>query len=371
MQSYQFLREMYQGKTVLVTGHTGFKGSWLCHTLLRLGARVVGVSLPPRTCRDIFVVTGLQDMVEHHEFDIRDAGLLHELVQAVRPDIVFHLAAQPLVRHSYDEPLATITTNVVGTANALEAIRHTPSVSAAVIITTDKVYDNKEVDYGYREHDPLGGHAPYSGSKAAADIVTQSYIRSFFNPLQYSTRHNTLVAIARAGNVIGGGDFAPDRIIPDIMRSVLYGDGNIVVRNPSAVRPWEHVLESVSGYLTLGARLMKGDSEFSGAWNFGPNNDLWLPVGEMVQRVLTLFEQKTAGRGTMQGPLQHEAAKHEAGLLTLDVTKANRRLGWRSQWDIDTTLEQTVMWYAQAATSSDAAPVITAEQINSYFNIHS
>src|SRR3989344_5892485 len=332
MQSYQFLRDTYQGKTVLVTGHTGFKGSWLCHTLLALGARVVGVSLPPRTYRDIFVVTGLQDMVEHHEFDIRDSDRVRALMQQVSPDIVFHLAAQPLVRHSYDEPLATITTNVIGTTNVLEAIRQTATV------------------------------------KAAADIVAQSYIRSFFNPTQYGERHTTLVAIARAGNVIGGGDWSPDRIIPDIMRSVLDSGSDVLIRSPFAVRPWEHVLEPVSGYLALGARLVKGETEFSGAWNFGPDHDLWLPVGEMVQRVLTLFEQKTAWRGTMQCDEHHDGAKHEAGLLTLDVTKANRRLGWRSQWDIDTTLTQTVMWYAQVAEDLCTARDVTLQQINLYFN---
>ncbi|OGG59100.1 CDP-glucose 4,6-dehydratase [Candidatus Kaiserbacteria bacterium RIFCSPHIGHO2_02_FULL_50_50] len=368
MQSYQFLQNAYQGKTVLVTGLTGFKGSWLCHTLLSMGAKVVGIGLLPRTYRDIFVVTGLRDMAEHHEFDIRDADHVRALVQQVSPDIVFHLAAQPLVRHSYAEPLLTVTTNVVGTTNVLEAIRQTPTVKAAVIITTDKVYENKEIDYGYREHDPLGGHDPYSGSKAAADIVAQSYIRSFFNPSRYGERHNTLVAIARAGNVIGGGDWSPDRIIPDIMRSVLDGGSDVLIRSPFAVRPWEHVLEPVSGYLALGARLLQGEAEFSSAWNFGPDHDLWLPVGEMVQRVLTLFERKTAWRGVMQCDTHHDAEKHEAVLLTLDVTKANRRLGWRSQWDIDTTLTQTVMWYAQVAEDPSLARDVTLQQINLYFN---
>lgn len=356
------LMDFYHGKKVLITGHTGFKGSWLSLTLLAMGAKVVGVSLPPKTSKDIFVLTGLESQVTHHEFDIRDFEQLSTLISTEKPDIVFHLAAQPLVRQSYEEPLETFTTNVTGTANVLEASRVCRDVKAAVIITTDKVYENREWIYGYRENDPLRGHDPYSGSKAAADIVTDSYRKSFFSPEKYNDTHNTLVATARAGNVIGGGDWSQNRLIPDIMRSVFEGEGTVILRNPGATRPWEHVLESVSGYITLGMRLGEGDKGVSGNWNFGPNSGSFVSVGEVTEKTLKLLE-----KGTMK--IEPDNTKHEANDLTLDVAKANRILGWYSKWGIDETLDKTAKWYRDTNDNPLSALAVTNEQIEEYFNL--
>lgn len=355
------LKDFYRGKTVLVTGHTGFKGSWLTHTLLELGADVVGVSLAPITPDDIFVKTRLESKVTHHEFDIRDSDRLTKLVQEVSPDIVFHLAAQPLVRLSYDEPLTTVTTNVAGTANVLEAVRLTPAIKSAVIITTDKVYENKEWNYGYRENDPLGGHDPYSGSKAAADIVTQAYLRSFFSPERYRDTHNTLIAIARAGNVIGGGDWSPDRLVPDIVRGALRGNGTVTLRYPDAVRPWEHVMEPVSGYLLLGMRLAGGEPAISGTWNFGPGHESWVSVGDVTNSLIKHF-----GTGQVN---TLSSDKHEANMLTLDTTKARRELGWTPRWGIDETLAATAKWYIDVERDPSTAEALTKQQIRSYFGL--
>jgi CDP-glucose 4,6-dehydratase len=354
------LEDFYRGKTVLVTGHTGFKGSWLTHVLLLFGAKVVGVALPPKTPRDIFVRTGLASKISHHEFDIRNFERLAALMAAEKPDVVFHLAAQPLVRRSYDEPLLTVTTNVVGTANVLEAIRLTPSAKAAVIVTTDKVYENHGWVYGYRENDQLGGHDPYSGSKAAADIVTEAYRRSFFNPDSYGVSHTTLIATARAGNVIGGGDWSENRLVPDVMRAAFGGNGIITLRNPHAIRPWEHVLEPISGYLMLGARLGEGSKEISGAWNFGPDQSSWVSVGTLTERMM-----KELGAGTIE--IVADTTKHESKELVLDVTKAIRELGWRSQWPVGKTIAMTAAWYARTESDPSTASAITKEQIEEYF----
>lgn len=356
------LRDFYCGKTVLVTGHTGFKGSWLTHILLSFGAKVVGVSLPPVSDRDIFVVTGLQARISHHEFDIRNAERLTALIAAEKPEIVFHLAAQPLVRQSYAEPQVTMATNVMGTVNVLEAIRLAGSVKAAVIITTDKVYENKEWLYGYRENDPLGGYDPYSASKAAADIVTDSYRRSFFNENDYGEKHQTLIATARAGNVIGGGDWGVDRLVPDIMRSV-FGGAPVTLRNPGAVRPWEHVLEPLSGYLMLGAKLGVGEREFAGPWNFGPEPDSWLPVADMTRKIIELL-----GMGEIN--ISSQPSFHESNILTLDATKARRLLGWKSRFDINRTLSETVRWYKTVHNDKTKARAITEEQIATYFGLN-
>lgn len=359
---FEQLSDFYRGKTVLVTGHTGFKGSWLTSTLLVLGAKVVGVSLPPKTPKDIFVTSKLQNEVEHHEFDIRNFERLTALISAVKPDMVFHLAAQPLVRQSYEEPLETFTTNVVGTTNVLEAIRLAGHVKAAVIITTDKVYENREWMYGYRENDPLGGHDPYSGSKAAADIITDSYRKSFFSPEKYHETHHTLVATARAGNVIGGGDWSRNRLIPDIMRAVFEGNGVITLRNPSSTRPWEHVMEPITGYLMLGAKLGDGQKKISGNWNFGPSVDSFVSVGEVTEKALSLL-----GAGFLR--VEPDPHKHEAGELVLDVMKSHRQLGWTSKWDIDTTIQKTVEWYRAVKEDPDSARSITRKQIGEYFGI--
>jgi CDP-glucose 4,6-dehydratase len=363
--SYRELANFYQGKTVLVTGHTGFKGSWLCHALIGFGAKVAGMALPPATPRDIYELTGLEKIISHGQqpdirLDIRDGERVQSYVRATEPEIIFHLAAQPLVRESYQQPLKTVTTNVIGTANVLEAVRHCRATKAAVIITTDKVYMNHEWIYGYREQDALGGYDPYSGSKAAADIVTQSYLQSFFNPKDYGSKHDTLIGIARAGNVIGGGDWSPDRIVPDIMRAVLYGDGVVTLRQPQAVRPWEHVLEAVSGYLLLGQLLYDGELAASGAFNFGPDLSSWQTVGDMTKKLLTLL-----GKGSIK--VEPDASKHEANMLTLDTTKARRQLGWQPRWNFEQTMRATAEWYSVAAADKAAASSVTKRQIETYF----
>ncbi len=359
------LQEFYRGKKVLVTGHTGFKGSWLTHVLLLLGADVVGVALPVEPDKRMFTQTDLQSRVRHYECDVRDADEIQKIVSTEKPDIVFHLAAQALVRRSYEEPVFTITTNVVGTTNVLEAVRTTPTVTAMVVITTDKVYENQEWVYGYRENEKLGGYDPYSGSKAAADIVANAYRLSFFNPAKYGDAHTTLLGIARAGNVIGGGDWSEDRLVPDIMRSVLHGDGNVSIRNPHAVRPWEHVLEPLSGYLLMGMRLAKGDTEVSGAWNFGPQHTSWVTVGDFATKALAQL-----GKGSVQIAQDSAVAqtKHESTELVLDTTKAYRRLGWASRWSFEKTLKETVRWYAVTAEDPESVSRITQEQILDYFN---
>jgi len=358
----QKLQNFYRDKTVLITGHTGFKGAWLANILNSFGANVVGVSLAPNTPKDIFVITGLKNKVSHYEFDIRNEVKVRKLIKRESPDVVFHLAAQPLVRRSYDEPLLTITTNVIGTTNVLEAIRLTPSVKSAVIITTDKVYKDEERIDGYRENDKRGGHDPYSVSKAAADIVAQAYIQSFFNIKDYGHKHDTLISIARAGNVIGGGDWSNDRLVPDIMRKVLLGDGKMTLRSPNSVRPWEHVLEPISGYLILGMQLAEGKKIFSDAWNFGPDKSSWLTVGDITKRILILL-----GKGTLS--VSPDDSKHETDFLTLDTTKVNRDLGWRSKWDSERTLKETVRWYTIVNDDEESAERITKEQISDYFNI--
>jgi CDP-glucose 4,6-dehydratase len=356
------LKNFYSGKKVLITGHTGFKGAWLTHVLLGFGARVVGVGLAPYTPDDIFVRTTLAERVVHHEFDIRDAQKVRALIEKEQPDVVFHLAAQSLVRRSYDEPLLTVDTNVMGTANVLDAVRDVPSVKAVVVVTTDKVYKNQEQGRGYQEDDPLGGYDPYSGSKAAADIVAQSYVHSFFNPASYGDLHTTLVGIARAGNVIGGGDWSPDRLIPDVMRAVLHDERAVTLRYPDAVRPWEHVLEPISGYLMLAQRLYAGEQELSGAWNFGPGESSWMSVGEVVARTLELL-----GKGTSE--VYAGDAKHETSMLVLDAAKARESLGWETRWGTDEALVETAAWYTGVHENPGTAECITQEQIARYFSI--
>lgn len=359
--STQTLRDFYQNKTVLITGATGFKGSWLAHTLLSFGAKVVGFSLDPITSRDIFVSTNLAEFIGHQIIDVRDFSQVNAYIAEAAPDVVFHLAAQPIVRRGYDEPLLTMETNVLGTVNVLEAIRRQRGVQSAVIVTTDKVYQDRGWVYGYRENDSLGGYDPYSGSKAAADLVTQTYVSSYFNPKSYGVKHQTLVGIARTGNVIGGGDWSPDRLVPDIMRAVYLGDGVVTLRNPGAVRPWEHVLEPVSGYLLLAMRLAAGETKLSGSWNFGPEEKSWVAVGEVTERVLSLL-----GKGKLI--VQPEIGMHETELLTLDVTKARRKLDWSSRWSIDQTLKAVTQWYDTVWRNPGSAHQITTQQINSYFN---
>lgn len=345
---------VYSGKRVLVTGHTGFKGSWLCLWLEQLGAEVFGYALEPETNPSHFVLTS--PAIHSEIADIRDYKQLLNSFSSARPDIVFHLAAQPFVRRSYASPLETMDINIMGTANVLEACRHTDSVRAVAIITSDKCYDNKEWVWGYRENDPMGGYDPYSASKGCAELVTASWRNAYFHPDQFAKTHHTLVASARAGNVIGGGDWGEDRLIPDLVRAAVAGQP-VVIRNPRATRPWQHVLEPLSGYLLLGQRLLEGRQDCAEAWNFGPNDDGAVTV-ENVARAI----QKQWPRIKYEAR-QDEHQPHEAGLLKLDCSKARTRLAWKGIWDENTTIQRTVDWY-RAYYEQDQ--LLTAEQLAEY-----
>lgn len=326
---------IYRGKKVLITGHTGFKGSWLAFWLNRMGADVIGYSLPSVTEPNHIGLLSL-DIVSING-DICDLNRLNETFAAYKPDIVFHLAAQALVRASYENPVETYETNVMGTLKVFEACR-THNVKAIINITSDKAYENREWVWGYRECDPLGGHDPYSSSKGCADLLASSYRRSYFNPAEYGKSHTTLLATCRAGNVIGGGDWARDRLIVDIMSSVAQNQ-KVTIRNPDATRPWQHVLEPLSGYLLLGQKLLEGKVEFGDAWNFGPSDEGSITVEEVVKHVKTYWN-------AIDYAIHRDPAQpHEANLLKLDCSKAHTLLQWREVWDTDTAFEKTVHWY--------------------------
>jgi CDP-glucose 4,6-dehydratase len=339
------LQEFYRNKSVLVTGHTGFKGAWLTEWLLMMGARVTGLALPPPTSPALFDQIGLAPRCDHRIGDIRDRLLVQALMAEVQPDLVFHLAAQPLVRASYNQPVETYDTNVMGTLHVLDALRFLSGPCAAVFVTTDKVYDNREWLHAYREADPLGGYDPYSSSKACAELVIQSYRNSYFNPAKCGRR--VAIASARAGNVIGGGDWALDRIVPDCMRALAKGE-TIPVRNPNATRPWQHVLDPLSGYLLLGMRLyaalstsVRGEGDLallSSAFNFGPDLESNRPVRDLVNEVLKNWPGRWADCSDLNAP-------HEAGLLNLATDKAFHVLGWRPAWRFAQACEATVSWY--------------------------
>lgn len=333
----------FRGKRVLVTGHTGFKGSWLSIWLHELGAEVVGVGLDPATERDNFVLSGIGNKIKADiRADIRDGERMKEIFAEHRPKIVFHLAAQPLVRLSYEIPVDTYATNVMGTINIMEAIRATDSVKVGVMITTDKCYENKEQIWGYRENEAMGGYDPYSSSKGAAEIAIASWRRSFFNPDKYS-EHGKSIASVRAGNVIGGGDWALDRIIPDCIRALEAGKP-IDIRSPKAIRPWQHVLEPLSGYMLLAKRMLESPTEYCDGWNFGPRAESISTVWEVALRVIENY-----GSGSLRD-LSDPNALHEAKLLMLDISKAKFRLGWEPRMNIDQTVALTTDWYLRYTT---------------------
>lgn len=343
----------FAGKRVLVTGHTGFKGSWLCEWLLALGAEVTGLALQPPTQPSLFEQLGLSTRIEDRRGDIRDLPTVRAAVEFAQPDFVFHLAAQPLVRLSYAQPVETYATNIMGTVNVLEALRLAGRKSVLIVVTTDKCYENLERVHAYREDEPMGGYDPYSSSKGATELVVSAYRRSFFSAENAPVR----VASARAGNVIGGGDWALDRIVPDCIRSLQRGE-TISVRNPHATRPWQHVLEPLSGYLWLAAKLEKS-AEFATAFNFGPNSDSNRPVSDLVAEVLVHWPGKWQdGSKSM--------ALHEASLLNLCVEKADRILDWRPTLSFSATVEYTVMWYRLTTAEPSQANVLTREQIANY-----
>jgi CDP-glucose 4,6-dehydratase len=326
---------IYKGKTVLVTGHTGFKGSWLVYWLNKMGAKVIGYSLEAPTKPNHIELLDL-DIISIIG-DIRDLDKLNRVLKQYNPDIVFHLATQPLVRLSYENPIETYETNVMGTLKVFEACR-TNGVHAIVNITSDKAYDNQEWIWGYRENDPMGGYDPYSSSKGCADLLVNSYRNSYFNVKEYKQTHNTLIASCRAGNVIGGGDWATDRLITDIMLSVSKNK-KVSIRNPYATRPWQHVLEPLSGYLAIGQKLLEEKVEFSDAWNFGPSDEGSITVEEVVKNVKKHWDSidYEINRDTKQ--------LHEANLLKLDCSKAHILLKWKDVWDSDMTFEKIVNWY--------------------------
>lgn len=340
-------------RSVLVTGHTGFKGGWLTLFLSTLGARVHGYSLEPPTQPNLFEVACVSRVLASDtRADLADVDALTDTVAAVRPEVVIHLAAQPLVSEGYHDPIGTITSNVVGTANLLEAIRGVDSVRAVVAVATDKVYQNAETGHAYREQDPLGGHDPYSASKAAAEIVIDSYRSSFFG----AERHPAHMASARSGNVIGGGDWAAERLIPDCLRAFSEGRP-AYLRHPDAIRPWQHVLGPLSGYLMLAARLLEnGGEQFARAWNFGPSPGDEATVGDVAHRIATLWGQ---GAVVQRGA---DPGWHEAGLLRLDSSQARSALGWAPRWSLQEALEHTVAWH-QAWQRGDEMQAVCYEQI--------
>lgn len=348
----------WQGKRVLLTGHTGFKGAWLSIWLTELGADVWGYALVPPTNPSLFEKAGLEKRMHSTIGDILDRESLWKAFSVARPEIVIHMAAQPLVRLSYDEPLLTLNTNIMGTANLLEAIRNYESVKSVVIVTTDKCYDNKEWSWGYRENEPLGGYDPYSSSKACAEIVTAAYRSSFFNPGEYGKKHNVAIATARAGNVIGGGDWAKDRLVPDIVKAISEGR-KVAIRSPGSIRPWQFVLEPLAGYLTLAERLYLHGVEYAEAWNFGPYDSDAKPVGWIVERLCSAWPG-AAGFEFDAAPKLHEAA-----YLKLDCSKAINRLGWKPTWDLEMALAKIVDWNLADARGEDLYTV-TARQISEF-----
>lgn len=328
---------IFKGKTVLVTGHTGFKGSWLCIWLKELGANVVGYALEPYTERDNFVVSGLKDKVIHITGDVRDYQKLSETFRKYQPECVFHLAAQPLVRESYINPKETYEINIGGTLNVLECCRMDDSVRVVINVTSDKCYENREWVWGYRESDPMGGYDPYSSSKGCAELITAAYRNSFFNPVDFE-KHGKSVSTVRAGNVVGGGDWQKDRIVPDCIRA-LEDDRPIEIRSPRATRPWQYVLEPLSGYLLLASKMYEAPREFCGAWNFGPDRDSIITVGEMADIIVTQW-----GSGSWIDKSTREDL-HEANLLSLDISKAGTYLKWFPAWNMDQAIKKTVYWY--------------------------
>ena len=344
--------DVYTGKKVLITGHTGFKGSWLAMWLQELGANIVGYSLNPPSNPNHFDLLiqpsgpltlrpsdppTLQSVIG----DILDADKLFDTFQRYRPEIVFHMAAQPLVRYSYRNPVETFETNVMGTINVFEACRNTDSVRAVVNVTSDKCYENREWVWGYHENDPMGGYDPYSASKGCAELITASYRRSFFN-----AEASALLASARAGNVVGGGDWADDRLIPDIMRAVSNNE-KVIIRNPGHTRPWQHVLEPLSGYLMLGQKLLEARQEFAEGWNFGPGDESNIEVELVVKKMKECWNKIDYCFQPSNPPTLQPSDLHEAGLLKLDCSKAHSRLNWKPVWDFDKTISVTARWYRE------------------------
>lgn len=350
-------KAFWQGKKVFLTGNTGFKGSWLCLWLQELGAQVTGYALQPPTDPSLFELCKIDSLIHSLIGDVRDREHLVSAMQQAKPEIVIHMAAQPLVRDSYKNPVETYEINVMGTVNVLEAVRHCDSVRAVVNVTTDKCYENKEWLWGYRENEPMGGYDPYSNSKGCSELVTAAYRSSFFNPADYE-KHHVALASARAGNVIGGGDWAADRLIPDFIRA-LEGNQKILIRSPQAIRPWQHVLEPLSGYLELAEKLYTGGPAYAEGWNFGPDDSDAKNVEWIVRTMCSLWGEN-AGYEVDTG--NHP---HEANYLKLDCSKAKVRLHWQPRWHLEYTLEKIVEW-VRSYRQSRAMRDVCLQQIREY-----
>jgi CDP-glucose 4,6-dehydratase len=354
------LQQYYKNKKVFVTGHTGFKGSWLITWLYQLGAQVKGYALAPENEYDLYNAIRGDELCESVIADIRNKERLEKEILSFEPDFIFHLAAQPLVRLSYEFPAYTFEVNAQGTAHVLDALRLLQKPCVAVMITTDKVYENLETGHHYKETDRLGGYDPYSASKACAELVIDSYRKSFFNPANYQ-QHYKSISVARAGNVIGGGDWAKDRIIPDIVRSLNKHEA-VLLRNPLSVRPWQHVLEPLHGYLILAASQEEQPAKFTSAYNFGPEPQDNLTVEEVTQRAIAIW-----GSGDYEKSETVQQV-HEAGLLRLDISKVKTELGWKPKYNASEAITKTINWY-QRFTKGDNARQLVAEQVESYENL--
>ena len=350
------MNKFWKDKRVLITGHTGFKGSWLSLWLNLLGAKVSGYALSPPTEPSLFEINSATDILHSNTIaDIRDIDLLIDVFNQQQPEVVFHLAAQPLVRESYYDPLGTFSTNVMGTVHVLETARRTDSVRVLVNVTTDKCYQNREWQWGYRENDRLGGHDPYSSSKTCSEVITESYRKSFFS----GQNNNCLqLASARAGNVIGGGDWASDRLIPDAIRAYM-SNSTLIIRNPDSTRPWQHVLEPLSGYLLLAEKLWTHGRQYSRAWNFGPDQTDCCSVGSVADRICTMLGEPA------QWTHDKSEQPSESGFLSLDSTLAHTLLGWSPTWQLQAALSNTIEWYRAYLQNKDMK-AITLEQIRAF-----
>lgn len=353
-------QQFWQRKKVFITGHTGFKGTWLSLWLAQLGAEVTGYALQPPTDPSLFELCALNTCMHSHIGDVRDYEHLLKTLKEATPEIVFHLAAQPLVRESYKNPVETYAINVMGTAHLLEAMRQLDTVRAVVNITTDKCYENKEWMWGYRENEPMGGYDPYSNSKACSELVTSAFRSSFFNPADYE-KHGVAIATARAGNVIGGGDWAADRLIPDSIRAIEAGE-KILIRNPSAIRPWQHVFEPLSGYLMLAERLHQEGTAFAEGWNFGPEDNDTKSVEGTVQQLCQLWGESASYE------IDSGKHPHEANCLKLDCSKAKTRLDWHPQWCLEDALTRIVFWHKAYREKKDMSAVCL-QQIADYTKV--
>ena len=353
----QIFDGFYKNKKVLITGHTGFKGSWLCLLLNELGADVHGYALPPKTSPNLFNEAQINKVVTSDFGDIRDFEKLKCVLHQIQPDIIIHMAAQALVMESYKNPRETFEINVMGTVNMLDAARTTKSVKAIINVTTDKCYENKEWYWGYRENEPMGGYDPYSNSKGCSELVTSSYRNSYFNSKKY-TDHGVALASARAGNVIGGGDWADDRLIPDIIRAITNGQ-NVKIRSPYAIRPWQHVLEPLSGYLSLAVKLFSQGPKYAEGWNFGPDESDAQNVEWITKKLCKLWGEGASYR------IDTDKQPHEANYLKLDCSKAKAELGWMPKWNISIALDSIVNWN-KAYLNNENITEITIQQIKDY-----